>query len=177
MAEMMERKKLIDYLPKFIQNFSEIKELMRVTNIESDQMYPLIGKNLNEAFIEDCSEYGIRKYENSLGITAVPGESLGFRKNRVRAYWCLNKQYSYKVFVQGLDMLLGGSWNYDIVCDQEHYAMTLNVYKVEHLNMLENFLQKVLPMNISYKVDLVKDWTAGNYFGIIWQDDEILEWR
>lgn len=160
-----------------MQNFSELKELLRVVNIETDNINIQIQKILDEAFIEDCTEYGLRKYESQLGIKAVLGEKLEFRKNRVKAYWLMNMQYNYKLFVQSLNMLLGGNWNYDMVCDQENYKMTLNVYKKEHLVMLEDFLQRVLPMNIDYELHLTKDWATDSYFGIVWQDDEIFKLR
>ncbi len=87
MAERTDRKRLIEYLPNLMQQFSEIKELMRVANIETDEIYARIEKTLDESFIDDCSVYGVEKYEKLLGIAAIPGESLDFRKNRVRAYW------------------------------------------------------------------------------------------
>lgn len=177
MAEIPERKRLIEYLPDFMQRFSEIKELMRVANMETDEIYSGIEKVFKESFIEECSAYGIEKYEKLLGIAAMPDEDLDFRRNRVKAYWNLDGQYNYKRFVLGLNTLLGGSWNYDMVCDSDHYAMTFHVYKSEDLSILEDFLRKVLPINVSYKVHVTKDWSASNYVGIIWQDDEIMEWR
>ena len=177
MAERTDRKRLIEYLPNLMQQFSEIKELMRVANIETDEIYARIEKTLDESFIDDCSVYGVEKYEKLLGIAAIPGESLDFRKNRVRAYWGLDGQYSYKRFVQSLNTLLDGSWNYDMICDSEHYRMTFHVYKDEHLNMLDEFFQRVLPINVFYDVHVTKDWSGSHYVGIVWQDDEIMEWR
>ena len=49
MAELADRKKLIEYLPDFMKNFSEIKELMRVANVESDESYSRIGGVIDEA--------------------------------------------------------------------------------------------------------------------------------
>ncbi|MDE5588231.1 MAG: YmfQ family protein [Acetatifactor sp.] len=177
MDDLVQRKELIRYLPDFMKQFFEFQEIMSAEDLQFARMDSRLQTVLNNAFIEDADEYGIRKYERLLEITAVPGESLEVRKNRVRAYWCVNRQYSYRVFVRSLDMLLGGNWNYDIICDQEHYTMTFHVYQGEHLGMLEAFLQKVLPLNIFYKVHLTKDWVAGNYFGAVWQEDELLEWR
>ena len=39
MAELADRKKLIEYLPDFMKKISEIKELLLVANVESDEAY------------------------------------------------------------------------------------------------------------------------------------------
>lgn len=177
MAEISERKRLIEYLPDFMQRFSEIKELMRVANMETDELYAEIEKVFAESFIDECSVYGIEKYEKISGISSMPGESLDLRRNRVRAYRLLGGRYNYSRFVQSLIALLGGSWNYDMICDSERYAIIFHVYKAENFGILEEFLEKTLPTNAFYKVHVTKDWSASSYAGIVWQDDEIMEWR
>lgn len=87
MAEIPERKKLIEYLPEFMRHF---KELQQVTSVEEKRMEDIDGKIANlidEAFIEDCDETGIAKYEGFLGITPEPADTLPERKKRVLIYW------------------------------------------------------------------------------------------
>lgn len=177
MAEIPERKRLVECLPDFVQRFAEIKELMRVANMETDEISSRVEEVFAESFVDECSVYGIEKYERMLGINAVPNENLDVRRNRVKAYRLLGGRYNYSRFVQSLNELLGGSWNYDMICDSENYAVTFHVYKDEHLSVLEDFLRKMLPANAFYKVHVTKDWSASNYVGIVWQDDEIMEWR
>ena len=59
---------------------------MRVANVESDEIYSRIGGVIDEAFIEDCTEYGLSKYEKQMGIISNPDEDMAIRKNRVKAY-------------------------------------------------------------------------------------------
>ena len=154
MAEMMDRKKLIKYLPDFMQKFSEIKELMRVTNIESDQIYPLIGKCLDEAFIEDCSEYGIRKYENCLHIIPDESETLETRKLRILMRWHDYAPYTFRVLVNKLNMICGVN-NYDLQENLTRYEIKL----FTHLKLpwqikeIENLLLKILPMNVNFEIN------------------------
>ncbi len=177
MAELADRKKLIEYLPDFMKNFSEIKELMRVANVESDEIYSRIGGVIDEAFIEDCTEYGLSKYEKQMGIISNPDEDMAIRKNRVKAYWCRDKQYSFGQLIRNVNILLGGSWNYDMSCDLEHYALTFNIYEDKYVHVLDGFLGTVLPENMFYTIHVAKDWAADNFICCVWQDDEILEWR
>lgn len=152
MAEMMDRKKLIEYLPDFMQKFSEIKELMRVTNIESDQIYPLIGKNLDEAFIEDCSEYGIRKYENCLHIIPDESETLETRKLRVLMRWYDYAPYTFRVLVNKLNMICGVN-NYDLQVDFEnyHFKIITELGTYGSIDELAHMFESILPENIFYE--------------------------
>ena len=177
MTELVDRKKLIEYLPDFMKNFSEIKELMRVVNVESDAIYLHIGKIIDEAFIDDCTEYGLSKYEKRMGIISNPDEDMAIRKNRIKVYQCMDKQYSFGQLIKNLNTLLEGSWNYDMSCDLKHYSLVFNIYENKYLHILDEFLKTVLPENIFYTIHVAKDWVADNFICNIWQDDEILEWR
>ena len=58
--EVMTRKRLIDYLPPFMQDFAEIKAIMRTEQPELDRAWLDIQIPLADAFIMDCDEYGIK---------------------------------------------------------------------------------------------------------------------
>lgn len=152
MDEQMVRKKLIEYLPRFMQNFSELKELLRVVNIETDNINIQIQKILDEAFIEDCTEYGLRKYENFLHIIPADGESLETRKIRVRMRWYDYSPYTFRVLVNKLNMICGVN-NYDLIADLENYnfkVMTeLGTYGT--IDELAYMFESILPENIFYE--------------------------
>ena len=63
---LVERKALIDLLSEFMKQFKEFKEMMKT----EDKMLSVIDEQmqmvLNHAFIEDCDENGLKKYENIL---------------------------------------------------------------------------------------------------------------
>lgn len=156
MAEMMDRKRLLDYLPHFMQNFSELKELMQVANDETDLLYAAIGRMLDEAYIEDCTEYGIRKYESFLHMPHPVNEPLETRKMRVLMRWHDYSPYTYRVLLQRLNMICGVN-NYDLQPDLEDYYFKviteLGMYGgVEELIYM---LESILPQNIYYETENV----------------------
>lgn len=152
MAELMDRKKLIEYLPRFMQNFSELKELLRVANEETDLIHTQIGRILDEAFIESCTEYGLRKYENLLHIIPADGESLETRRLRVMMRWYEYSPYTFRVLVNKLNMICGVN-NYDLTADLENYYFRVQTELGSYGSMdeLAYMYESILPQNIFYE--------------------------
>lgn len=172
MAEMMDRKRLIEYLPDFMQKFSEMKEIMRVTNMESDQIYSLIGKILDEAFIEDCTEYGLRKYETYLHIIPDESETLETRKLHVLMRWYDYAPYTFRMLVNKLNMICGVN-NYDIDADLENYIISISIYGKSDISEIERYIDSILPQNIVHDIRSSIGSIMSINLGTVWQDDEI----
>lgn len=176
MADTIERKKLIDYLPPFMRQFTEMKQIMRTEDYEMDKIDLSMRRVLDNAFIEDCDEYGIRKYESLLKIVPSIDDTLESRKRRVSIYWNNFVPYTYWVLVNKLDTLCGVN-NYDIYADLENYIVDINIYSVQNVSEVKLLLQKMLPENIVYNIYLAKQFSVAGNIGIVWQDDEIFDLR
>lgn len=152
MAELMERKRLTEYLPRFMQNFSELKEFLRVTNNETDRISTQIGRILDEAFIMDCTEYGLRKYENLLHIIPADNESLETRKMRVLMRWYNYAPYTFRVLVNKLNMICGVN-NYELQADLENYYFKVltELGTYGSTDELAYIFESILPQNIFYE--------------------------
>lgn len=106
---------------------------------------------MNNAFIEDCDEYGIQKYENLLGITPSTEDTLNSRKLRVLLRWNDYIPYTYRVLVNKLNALCGVN-NYTITGDHSEYYLHFET-KLElfgQVKELEELFERVLPDNIYY---------------------------
>lgn len=176
MANILERDKLINYLPDFMKQFLEMKEVMNTEDIELNRIDSSVQDTLNNAFIADCNEYGIKKYEKLLGITALTVDTLDFRKTRVLVHWNRSIPYTYRVLVNKLNILCGVN-DYDIVGDLENYSIDFNIYSTVNREEIEILLEKFLPQNISYNIYLTNQYLGVTHVGIVWQDDEIFELR
>ena len=162
MADFPERKKLLEYLPPFMQSFGELQEIMRVEDKWMDKLLAGIQKIYDNAFIEDCDEYGIRKYESLLGILPEPQDKLEVRKRRV--------------MVRQLNILCGVN-NYDIDSDLENYRISFSIYGTEEVSKIQRALDRILPQNIWYEVRAAESSQGRAATGIVWQDDEIITIR
>lgn len=178
MDNAVERTKLLDYLPKFMQQFLELQEIMQAEDKEMDIIDDNIQRVFDNAFIESCDEYGIRKYEALLGITAARQDMLEWRKNRVLAQWNDPQPFTYTVLLKKLDVLCGEG-NYTVRGSLEDYWLSIGMLQgfTGQMEEVENILEKILPQNISYEVFEERPVTGGIYIGMVMQQAEILSIR
>jgi len=153
MAELMERKRLIEYLPRFMQDFSELKELLNITNGETDAINTQVGRILDEAFIDDCTEYGIKKYESICGILPADTDTLEERKARVKIKWNDSIPYTFIALIRKLNVYCGGADFYDIDANMEDYEISI----FTHLSLsttvqeVEKMIDRIMPANMHYE--------------------------
>lgn len=147
-----ERRRLIDFLPHFMQNVSEIRALLQSANIETDSINTDIEGILDEAYIDSCTDYGLRKYENLLHIIPADDESLETRKMRVKMRWYDYCPYSLRVLISKLNMICGVN-EYDLQGDYEDYYFKLitELSSYGSVDELSYMLESILPQNMFYE--------------------------
>ncbi len=152
MMEEMERKRLIEYLPQLMQGFAEMKEIMSAEDEEMDRIAGRLQKALENAFIEDCDEYGIRKYETLLGITPSTEDTLESRKAKVLIRWNAYVPYTYKVLVRKLDLICGAE-RYTIEGNLKKYHLRFCTFLelFGEVREIEKLFENVLPANLYYE--------------------------
>lgn len=155
MFNTVERKKLIEYLPPVMKNFSEFKEIMRTENAETDRISGNMQRVLDNAFIESCDSYGIKKYEAMLKLFPSPEDTIESRRLRVLIRWNEFIPYTYRVLIRKLNAFCGVN-GYDILPDLENYNLTLDIHVSvsKQREEIEKFLNRIMPMNFSYRVNI-----------------------
>ena len=168
MADTIERKKLIEYLPPFMQQFPEMQEIMKTQNIETDRINKNMLSVLDNAFIQDCNEYGIKKYENILGIVPTADDTLESRKIRVLNRWNDTLPYTYRVLLRRLNVFCGVN-NYDIGGKLENYELFIktDLNKFGAIVELDIMLDEIIPVNMCLESDnnMKQKTVSSEYFG------------
>lgn len=152
MGDLVQRKQLIKYLPDFMKRFREFQEIMRVEDLQFDRMDLNLQAVLNNAFIADADEYGIRKYETILRIIPSADDTLELRRSRVLLRWNDYAPYTYRVLVSKLNILCGVN-NYTITGDPSNYCVHFET-KLKlfgQVKELEKLFELILPVNIYYE--------------------------
>lgn len=178
MDNVMERTRLLDYLPAFMRQFLEMQEITQAEDAEMDEINARISRIFDNAFIESCDGYGIQKYEKLLGIHAVPQDTLEWRRNRVLARWNYYQLFTYNVLLRKLDTLCGAG-NYTVSGNLDGYQLSIGVMQefTGQIDEVEKLLEKMLPMNISYEVYEEHPVTGNVYVGAMLQEAEIVNIR
>lgn len=162
----VERKALIDLLPEFMKQFKEFKEMMKA----EDEMLSVIDEQmqmvLDNAFISECNETGLKKYEDILHITPDAEDTIEERRTRVLLHWNDSLPYTIKVLIAKLNNFCGEE-NYKIEYLPVIYKLTV-ILNIVGLNMAEDvqeLLEKIIPLNmeISTVCDAVREIKAEQY--------------
>lgn len=145
---------LLSYLPEFIQEYREIKEIMDAENPEFQFIENQTEIVKNNQFITTCNEDGIARFEKMLKITSNPEDTLQSRISRVLTRWNSSLPYTLRALKEKLTSICGEG-NFEIVPDFGNYQMTLNVSLSlrGQLEELDNILSYMIPANILVTVN------------------------
>lgn len=145
---LMDRK-LIDYLPLFVQDYAEIKAIM-----DAEQVDIVIGWEngenvMNDQFIRDATENGVKRWESILGIVPKATFTMDERKFQIlsRLNWRL--PYTLESLKMALTALCGEN-GYSLKLDTDKYELTVrlalsNENKIEAVSEL---LYNMIPANL-----------------------------
>ena len=86
-------RKLIHYLPPFVQEYVEIQEIMKTEQHETDLLWIATEGVFADQFIQDATINGVSRWESMLGISPKGTDTLDERKFRVLSK--LNQELPY----------------------------------------------------------------------------------
>lgn len=134
---------------QIIKNIGEFQQIAKGENPEFNELTVCIERLLLDCFVQDSTEYGVRRWESLLNIIPITGESLDDRKIRILTYLNVKLPYSWRVLKQTLTSILGEN-NFTMSYNNQTYTLDLYV-QVTSLNQfhdIKNLLNIILPQNI-----------------------------
>lgn len=152
----MESKRLIDYYPPFIAELREINLLSNTLQLKVDDVNNKLDDILNNQFVQDANEDGIKKYEEMLGIVNKPGETLDDRRFKLKAK--INEQlpYTYTMLKNNLATLCGSDgYTIELWPEQYKIAVMVELKSKNNFNEVKSMLGRILPCNLVYTVGLI----------------------
>ena len=145
---MLPQPNIIDFLPPYLQQYRELRELTAAENPEFQtavQQSEIIKDN---QFIVSCDSDGIKRFEKILGIGSDENEPLEQRRFKVLLYWSSCSHYTLRDLIDKLNEL--GADIYKLYMDFGSY--TLNIYLSSSAfvfyDILREFIKKFIPQNI-----------------------------
>ncbi len=149
-----ETKTLLEYLPPFLREYYEFKQLCKSGDVEVSNIDEAVDWNLDSAFISDCDETVLSKYERFLGIIPTSSQSIENRKNRVLLQWNTVASMTLPQFVSKLQGYCGKDDIYVDSSREQFYQLViwLNIHKVD-IPLIKDFIDTWLPMNVNYTLN------------------------
>lgn len=164
MADILERKKYITHLPDFLKQFLEFQEIGKAVDKTVNTFDNAMEKVLSNAFIEDCDEYGIQRYENMMEISPSADDTLEFRKAVVLARWNNKLPYTVRVLRERLNTLCG-KHNYMLDTGKtDEYYLACMLYDENFVEQVSKLFDNILPANIYYEIFYTASNQAAAYF-------------
>ena len=144
-----ETKTLLEYLPPFLREYYEFKQLCKSGDIEVSSIDKAVDWNFDSAFISDCDATVLSKYERLLGIIPTSSQSIENRRNMVLLQWNTLSQ-----FISKLQEYCGKDNIYVDTSREQFYQLVLwlNIHKVD-VPIIKDFVDTWLPMNVNYTLN------------------------
>lgn len=142
-------RKLIDYLPPFLQEYKELKIINHTEQEEIEQAWEAAEKLLKEPFLLSASTYGISRIEKILKIQALDTDDLETRMFRVLLKLNEVLPYTYRTIKRHLDEICGEA-EYELQVHPDEFTIDA-IFEIEErqkLVELGRYLDEVLPANL-----------------------------
>lgn len=151
---------LINYLPPFMQEYREIKEICTSEEYEIKEFQNYKNKMQQELFLETATDYGIKRTEANLGITASDSESIEYRKFRIKSI-LIGTHYS---LAEALNSLIpNGEYTLNFYINTLTLTLRIPLSNKMYLNSVSKMLDKTVPLNIAVSCGIL--YTSHNNAG------------
>lgn len=149
-------RKLIDYLPAYMQEYEEMATIMEVEQPEVDSLWTATEAALMDQFVMDATEYGVSRWEKILKVSPKGTDTLDERKFRIIAM--LNQQlpYTMRSLQQVLTQLCGADgYSVELTANEYHIEVKLAVGNHSNYDEVEKLLINMIPANLTRVVKLM----------------------
>ena len=149
-------RKLINYLPYFMQEYSEMQKIMETEQSEIDLLWNAVEDVFKDQCIQDATENGVSRWEYLLGISPKGTDTLDERKFRILTKLNAELPYTMGRLNQVLTNMCGAD-GYSLEVKAEEYQILVKLALTNENNYGEvvNILKKMVPANMTQYVQIM----------------------
>lgn len=134
-----------DYLPSYMQEYREIREICSCEDLEISELCIYRDKIQREFFLETATGFGLKRTENMLGIISSEDESIEFRKFRIKTKLAGN---NYSLTERLNQLIPNGEYSLNLNTDTLTLTLRIPIANEMYLNSVVEMLEKTVPLNI-----------------------------
>ena len=160
---------LYEYLPFFVSNTKEFKELHKVLQPEVDNLFTETDNRLKDMFVLGSSEYATKHYEKIVSINPKLTDSLEKRQLDILAIYNEVPPFTYERLEEMLTSILGiNGFKMKLGIDKFHLKIILAKDKLQFEKQVNEMLERIVPVNIGLTYSI--DWNT-------WKDLKVFTWK
>lgn len=149
-------RKLINYLPHFMQAYHEMQTIMETEQVEINRLWVEVENAMADQSILEATENGVKRWESMLGISPKDTDTLDERKFRILAKLNQELPYTLPKLEQALTNLCGiGNYSIKVNSADYHVEVTLALSNRNDHEEVVNILEKMVPANMTQTVQLM----------------------
>lgn len=148
-------RKMLDYLPLFIQEYEEIQAILNSHEKSVILAWKAVENVLNDQFVKDATENGVKRWEAILKLTPKDTYTLEERKFNVLAR--LNEQpiFTMETLKKALAAMCGEN-GYTVSLNHERYILSvkLSLGNENNIEAAKLLLKRMVPANIAISISM-----------------------
>lgn len=145
----------IDYLPGVVAGLGEFVSIGGAVNPEWGELWMAIDSAMKDQFIEDATEYGVKRRENILKIASKETNTLEERKFRVLAKESNQLPYTIRTIKRQLENLCGADgYLVDMPNDVTFVVKVALAVKENYIDVV-NLVEDITPVNLVLDISLL----------------------
>ena len=156
---------LLSYWMPILRQLKEFKEIAKTEEVELRFILEAIDRTLANMFIETADEYGIKRFEDMMGIYPEEGITLDTRRFNVLNKWNNKVPYTEKELYNKLFSLCGSDKNFSITEHYDEYMIeiTASIGVKGAFDEVLNSLREILPCNLVLKLSNILNESSVTY--------------
>ena len=149
-------RKLINYLPQFMQEYFEMQKIMEAEQAEIDLLWTAVDNALADQFILDATESGIKRWESMLDVSPKDTDTLDERKFKILTMLNQELPYTLRKLEQALTNLCGANgYSVKVNAAEYHVEVKLAVSNLNNYSEVEKVLNKMIPANMTQFIQIM----------------------
>ena len=145
---------ILEWIPYAFRDIEEFKALAAAENYELDQLYLALENLMNDQFVHDATEIGIKRWERLLGIKAASTATLEERRWEILNRLNIKIPYTITMLRNKLNALYGdGNFTLKIINDTYTLKIRIPAESIKTLSSTRSMLDVIVPANMLIDLD------------------------
>ena len=139
---------ILEWIPYGFRDIEAFKVLATVENVELDELYQAIETMMNDQFIYDAAESGIKRWEKLLNIKPLASATLDERRWEILNRLNVKVPYTTTMLRNKLKALYGNNFTMNVISDTYTVKVRILEEQVKTLPSTQAMLDVIVPANM-----------------------------